>query len=73
MPAEAAVLTAEFKINLLNPRWRAVSLSRRCAEAGSDADHLEARADAIKGGWEKLVATMTATLMALVGRTGVTD
>jgi acyl-coenzyme A thioesterase PaaI-like protein len=31
----------------------------------------EARAHALKGGAEKLVATMTGTLMALFGRTGV--
>jgi acyl-coenzyme A thioesterase PaaI-like protein len=31
----------------------------------------EARAYALKGGAEKLVATMTGTLMGLAGRTGV--
>ena len=74
MPAEAAVLTAEFKINLLNPadgeRFRFVG---DVLKPGRTLTICEARAYATKGGQEKLVATMTATLMALVGRTGVTD
>ncbi|MBC7139805.1 MAG: PaaI family thioesterase [Defluviimonas sp.] len=74
MPAEAAVLTAEFKINLLNPadgeRFRFVA---DVLKPGKTLTICEARAHAVKGGHEKLIATMTATLMALVGRTGVTD
>lgn len=72
MPAEAAVLTVEFKINLLNPadgeRFRFVA---DVVKPGRNLTICEARAYATKGGLEKLVATMTATLMALVGRTGV--
>ena len=72
MPAEAAVLTAEFKINLVNPangaRFRFVA---DVLKPGKTLTICEARAYAVKGGEEKLVATMTATLMAMVGRTGV--
>jgi uncharacterized protein (TIGR00369 family) len=72
MPAEAAVLTAEFKINLVNPadgeRFRFVA---DVLKPGKTLTICEARAYALKGGEEKLVATMTATLMAMVGRTGV--
>jgi len=74
MPPEAAVLTAEFKINLLNPadgeRFRFVA---DVVKPGRTLTICEARAYAVKGQKEKVVATMTATLMALVGRTGVTD
>ena len=72
MPPEAAVLTAEFKINLLNPadgeRFRFVA---EVVKPGRTLTVCEARAYAMKGEDEKLVATMTATLMAMVGRTGV--
>ncbi len=74
MPPEAAVLTAEFKINLLNPadgeRFRFVA---DVVKPGRTLTICEARAYAMKGQNEKLIATMTATLMALVGRAGVTD
>lgn len=74
MPPEAAVLTAEFKINLLNPadgeRFRFVA---DVVKPGRTLTICEARAYALKGQKEKVVATMTATLMALVGRTGVAD
>jgi len=72
MPAEAAVLTAEFKINLLNPadgeQFRFVA---DVVKPGRTLTICEARAYAIKGKDEKLIATMTGTLMALVGRAGV--
>jgi len=72
MPAEAAVLTVEFKINLLNPadgeRFRFVA---DVVKPGRTLTICEARAYALKGGDEKLVATMTGTLMALIGRTGI--
>jgi uncharacterized protein (TIGR00369 family) len=72
MPADAAVLTVEFKINLLNPadgeRFRFVA---DVVKPGRTLTICEARAYALKGQDEKLVATMTGTLMAMVGRTGV--
>lgn len=72
MPAEAAVLTVEFKINLLNPadgeRFRFVA---DVVKPGRTLTICEARAFALKGGDERLIASMTGTIMALVGRTGV--
>lgn len=72
MPADAAVLTVEFKINLLNPadgqRFRFVA---DVVKPGRTLTICEARAYALKGQDEKPVATMTGTLMALVGRSGV--
>jgi uncharacterized protein (TIGR00369 family) len=72
MPEEAAVLTIEFKINLLAPaqgeRFRMEGL---VIKPGRTVTVTEGRAYAIAGGREKLVATMGATLMAVVGREGI--
>ena len=72
MPEEAAVLTIEFKINLLAPaqgeRFRMEGL---VIKPGRTVTVTEGRAYAIAGGREKLVATMGATLMAVVGRDGI--
>jgi uncharacterized protein (TIGR00369 family) len=69
MPADAAVLTIEFKINLLAPaqgeRFRMEGL---VLKPGRTIFVTEGRAYAIAGGREKLVATMGATLMAVMGR-----
>ncbi|MCV0398312.1 PaaI family thioesterase [Neoaquamicrobium sediminum] len=72
MPAEAAVLTVEFKINLLNPAdGECFRFQAEVVKPGRTLTICEARAHALKGGAEKLVATMTGTVMALFGRTGV--
>lgn len=72
MPAEAAVLTIEFKINLLAPakgqRFRMVG---EVVKPGRTVTVVEGKAFAIDEGREKLVATMHATLMAVVGRDGI--
>jgi uncharacterized protein (TIGR00369 family) len=73
MPADAAVLTIEFKINLLAPaqgeRFRMEGL---VIKPGRTVTVTEGRAYAIdSSGREKLVATMGATLMAVVGRDGI--
>ena len=72
MPEEAAVLTIEFKINLLAPaqgaRFRMEGL---VIKPGRTVTVTEGRAYAIAGGREKLVATMGATLMAVVGSDGI--
>ncbi len=69
MPADAVVLTAEFKINLLDPadgeRFRFVA---DVVKPGRTMTICEARAYAVQGEDVRLVATMTGTL---VGRTGV--
>jgi uncharacterized protein (TIGR00369 family) len=72
MPAEAAVLTIEYKINLLAPakgeRFRMEGL---VIKPGRTVTVAEGKAFAIEGGREKLIATMNCTLMALVGREGI--
>ena len=72
MPVDAAVLTIEFKINLLAPakgeRFRMEGL---VLKPGRTITVTEGRAYAIDGGKEKLIASMNATLMAVVGRDGI--
>ncbi len=72
MPADAAVLTIEYKINLLAPakgeRFRMVG---EVVKPGRTISVVEGRAWAIDEGREKLIATMNATLMALIGRQGI--
>ena len=74
MPLEAAVLTIEYKINLLAPakgqRFRMVG---EVVKPGRTVTVVEGRAFAIDDGREKLVATMHATLMAVVGREGIQE
>lgn len=66
MPAEARVLTIEFKINLLAPaagdHFSAIGLVRKPGRSVFVAEaELFARGD----GTDKLIATMTGTLMAV--------
>ena len=69
MAEDAAVLTIEFKINLLAPakgeRFRMVGT---VIKPGRTVTVCEGRAFAVEGGREKLIATMGCTLMAVVGR-----
>jgi uncharacterized protein (TIGR00369 family) len=72
MPAEAAVLTVEYKINLLAPaQGQHFRMVGEVVKPGRTLTIVEGRAYAIDGGSEKLIATMNATLMALFGREGV--
>jgi uncharacterized protein (TIGR00369 family) len=72
MPDDAAVLTVEFKTNLLAPAQGEHFLFRaRVLKPGRTITVCEAQAFAAEKGKEKLVATMTGTLMALFGREGV--
>jgi uncharacterized protein (TIGR00369 family) len=69
MPAEAAVLTVEFKTNLLAPaKGDRFVFRAHVVKPGRTLTICEARALAIEGNKEKLVATMTGTLMAITGR-----
>ena len=69
MPADAAVLTVEFKTNLIAPARGDYFLFRaRVVKPGRTITVCDAQAFAVEGGKEKLVATMTGTLMALFGR-----
>lgn len=72
MPAEAAVLTVEFKTNLLAPaKGERFIFRAHVIKAGRTLTICEARALALEGSKEKLVATMTGTLMAVTGRQNV--
>lgn len=73
MPADSGVLTIEFKSNLLAPaageRFRIVG---RVRKHGRTITVAEGDAFAIdQAGREKPIATMTATVMTIVGRAGV--
>ena len=72
MPAEAAVLTTEFKINLLSPakgeRLRAVG---RVVRAGKKLVITMAEVFADEGGASKQVALITATMMVVDTGTGL--
>lgn len=72
MPADAGVLTIEYKINLLAPakgqRFRMVG---QVIKPGRTVTVTEGRAYAIDNGREKLIATMGATLMTITGRDDV--
>lgn len=69
MPADAGVLTIEFKINLLAPaqgeRFRMHGL---VVKPGRTITVTEGRAYALHEGRERLIATMGATLMTIIGR-----
>lgn len=72
MPAEAAVLTVEFKINLLAPaRGERFVFRARAVKPGRTITVCEAQALGVDQGGETLVATMTGTLMALFDRSGI--
>lgn len=69
MPADAAVLTIEFKINLLAPaKGQRFRMEGRVLKPGRTITVAEGRAYAIDEGHEKLIATMGCTLMCVQGR-----
>ncbi|WAT86240.1 PaaI family thioesterase [Delftia acidovorans] len=69
MPADAAVLTIEFKINLLAPaKGQRFRMEGRVIKPGRTIIVTEGRAYAIDEGREKLIATMGCTLMCVQGR-----
>jgi uncharacterized protein (TIGR00369 family) len=72
MPADAAVLTIEYKINLLAPaQGQRFRMEGVVIKPGRTVTVAEGRAWAIEEGREKLIATMACTLMAVVGRADV--
>lgn len=74
MAPDRGVLTTEFKINLLAPAIgdRIVAIGR-VVKAGRTLTLAQTEVFAESGGERKLVALLTATLMAVEGREGVTD
>jgi uncharacterized protein (TIGR00369 family) len=72
MPADAGVLTIEYKINLLAPaRGQRFRMTASVIKPGRTISVSEGRAFAIDNGQERLIATMTATLMTVTGRDGI--
>ena len=74
MPADAAVLTIEFKINLIAPaRGPRLRFEGHVVKSGRTISVVDGRAlqSAAEGADESLVATMTATVMTVVGRDGL--
>lgn len=74
MPPGAAVLSVEFKVNLLAPgKGDAVVARGRVLRAGRTLTTCTGDVFAVEGGEERLVLTMLATMMAVRGRAGVAD
>jgi uncharacterized protein (TIGR00369 family) len=73
MPPDTAVLTSEYKINLLSPAAGDAIIARgRVLKAGRTLVVTRGDAFALKEGEEKLVATMLATMMT-VRKRGLRD
>ncbi len=74
MPEGSGVLTAEYKINLLAPAAGERLVARgRVVKAGRTLTLSQAEVFAETAGASKLVALLTATLMAIANRDGVSD
>lgn len=74
MAPDRGVLTTEFKINLVAPARGDVIIARgRVVKAGRTLTLAQTEVFAQTGGQEKLIALLTATLMAIEGRDGVND
>ena len=74
MPPDRGVLTTEFKINLVAPAVGDRILARgRVVKAGRTLTLAQTEVFAESGGQQKLIALLTATLMALEGRQGISD
>jgi uncharacterized protein (TIGR00369 family) len=72
MPAEAGVLSIEYKINFLAPaRGQSFRMVGTVVKPGRTVTVVEGRAYAADEGREKLVATMSTTLMVVSGRDDV--
>ena len=74
MPANAGVLTVEFKINLVAPaKGDRIVAKGKVIKAGGTLTLAQADVIAESAGKSKLVAVLTSTLMAIQGREGVSD
>jgi uncharacterized protein (TIGR00369 family) len=74
MPPGAGVLTAEFKINLVAPAAGDRIVARgRVVKPGRTLTLAQAEVVAVAEGREKMVALLTATMMTVEGREGLSD
>lgn len=72
MPLEAAVLTIEYKLNMLAPaNGQHFRMVGQVIKSGRTISVVEGRAYATDAGQEKLIATMSCTVMAVYERAGV--
>ncbi|HYD77342.1 PaaI family thioesterase [Ramlibacter sp.] len=69
MPADVGVLSIEYKVNFVAPaRGQRFRMVGTVVKPGRTISVVEGRAFALDEGREKLVATMSATMMAVGGR-----
>ncbi len=74
MPSGLGVLTTEFKINLLVPATGERVIARsKVVRAGRTLTLAQTEVFAENQGKERLIALLTATLMAMAGREGIVD
>ena len=74
MPAHAGILTTEFKINLLAPAKGERIIARgKVVKAGRTLTLAQTEVFAESEGRERLIALLTATMMTIEGREGITD
>ena len=74
MPPGAGVLTAEFKINLMAPGiGERLTARGKVVKAGRTLTLAQTDVFSIHEGREKQIALLTATLMTVEGREGVSD
>ena len=74
MPANQGVLTTEFKINLVAPAAGERIVARgKVVKSGRTLTLTQAEVFAESEGRERLIALLTATMIALEGRAGITD
>lgn len=72
MPVQAAVLTIEYKIDLLAPaKGQTFRMQGQVVKPGRTVTVCAGHAYALDNGREKLVATMGCTLMAVIGRENI--
>jgi uncharacterized protein (TIGR00369 family) len=74
MPPGAGVLSIEFKVNLMSPgKGEAILARGRVVKPGRNVTFCHGEVFALEAGQEKLVATMSATMMTVLGRPDVVD
>ena len=74
MPAGRGVLSVEFKINLVAPAVGDRIIARgNVVKAGRTITLAQTEVFAETGGQERLVALLTATMMTVEGRDGISD
>ncbi len=72
MPADAAVLTVEYKVNFLSPARGDLMIARaRVTKPGRTVTVSMCDVLAVQNGEEKIIATMLGTLMSVLERDGL--